>query len=324
MTMASRPAPPLLGYFEAVLAATLWGSSGIFAVHLFRMGVPPESVALLRPLVGLALLVAWSAWAAPTQLRPDLPALVVLGLGGGAAVGVFQLAYQLSTDAVGVPTTVALLYIAPAIVAAASGPLLGEWPTRRRVALVAVTLSGVWLSVLGARAVPTTFGSAGLAWGVLAGASYATYTLFGRFAAPRYGSARTVVYSTAGACAILAVVLPLVSDPLVWPATPAAWAVLLAFGGLTIALAQFLFFDALGRIEASRASVATAVEPAVAAVLATTLLAQGLAPVGWLGIALIVTGVVGVGLTTRGRDASRLRRPPDDRPPAGSGSPPSA
>jgi len=288
-----------LGYLEAVAAACLWGSSGIFAVHLFRLGVPPESVALLRPLVGLGLLAAWAAWIRPTALRTDLRGVIVLGLGGGTAVGLFQLAYQLSTDAVGVPTTVALLYLAPAIVVAASGPLLGEWPTRRRVALVAVTLTGVWLSVLGARTVTAQFGGHGLWWGALAGASYASYTLLGRVAAARYGSARTVLYSTAGACAILAVVLPAFSGPLVWPDTPAAWALLLAFGALTIALAQFLFFDALGRIEASRASTATAVEPAVAAVLATVLLAQGLEPAGWLGITLIVGGVVGVGVTGR-------------------------
>ena len=47
-----------LGYLEALCAACLWGSSGIFSVHLFRMGVPPESVALLRSVVGALVLVA--------------------------------------------------------------------------------------------------------------------------------------------------------------------------------------------------------------------------------------------------------------------------
>ena len=289
----------LLGYLEAVAAACLWGSSGIFAVHLFRMGVPPETVALLRPVVGVVFLVVFIALTTPATLRIDRRGLLILGLGGGTAVGVFQVAYQLSTDAVGVPTTVALLYLAPAIVAAASGPLLGEWPSRGRIALVALTLMGVWLSVLGADEVPAIFGSSGLAWGALAGASYATYTLFGRFATPLFGSARTVLYSTAGACVVLGVSLPLASGPLTLPSGFAAWLLLLAFGGLTIAVAQFLFFDALGRIEASGASIATAAEPAVAALLATTLLSQGLGPVGWSGIALVVAGVVGVGLTTR-------------------------
>ena len=285
-----------LGYFEALVAAVLWGSSGIFAVHLFRMGVPPESLALLRPLVGVSVLGVYLGLTNRDALRIDARGVLILGVGGGAGIAVFQLAYQLSTDAVGVPTTVALLYLAPAMVVAAAGPLLHEWPTRTRVALAALTLTGVWLSVLGADDISATFGTSGLGWGVLAGASYGAYTLFGRFAAPRYGSARTVFYGTIGACVILAVAVPLLSGPIVLPPSPRAWLLLVAFGVLTMAVAHFLFFDALARIEASRASIATSVEPATAAVLATTLLGQGLSAVGWMGITLVVAGVAGVGL----------------------------
>lgn len=298
----------LLGYFEAVAAACLWGSSGIFAVHLFRLGVTPESVAVLRPAVGVLFLFGGAALLRPRALLVDGRGLAVLALGGGTAIGIFQLAYQLSTDAVGVPSTVALLYLAPAFVTAASGPLLGEWPGRHRVALVVLTVSGVWLSVLGAEEVASTFGSTGLAWGALAGASYATYTVFGRWATPRYGSLTTVLYATAGACAVLVLVLPLLSLDVAPPTEPRPWLLLLAFGALTIAVAQLLFFDALGRIEASGASVATAAEPAVAAVLATVMLSQGLRPLGWVGVALIVAGVVGVGLE------ARPRRPPRGGP----------
>lgn len=299
MTSRAAHGGRLLGYFEAVTAASLWGSSGIFAVHLFRLGVPPETVALLRPLVGAALLFAGFALLDRSVLAIDARGVLILGLGGGAAVGVFQIAYLVSTDAVGVPTTVALLYMAPAIVTAAAGPVLGEWPTRRRVALVALTLAGVWLSVLGAADVQPAFGGGGLSWGVLAALSYATYTVFGRYFAPQFGAARTVLYSTLGACAVLGVVLPFTAEPLVAPSSLEAWVLLLAFGGLTITLAQFLFFDALRRIEASGASIATAAEPAVAAILASILLSQGLSPVGWAGITLVVAGVVGVGLSAR-------------------------
>lgn len=298
-----------LGYGEAVAAASLWGSSGIFATYLFRLGVPPESVALLRPVVGVAFVAAFLALRSPAALRTDVRGLLVLGVGGGLTIGVFQLSYQLSTDAVGVPSTVALLYLAPAVVAAASGPLLGEWPSAARVGLVIVTLAGVWLTVLGAEDVVPTFGTTGLVWGLLAGLSYGAYTLFGRYAAPRYGSARTVFYSTLGSCALLAVAVPAVSGPIVLPPSSTAWAILVAFGLLTIAAAHLLFFDALARVEASRVSIAASVEPAVAGVLATLLLAQGLSALGWTGIATVVAGVAGVGLT-RDRAVRGAARPP--------------
>jgi DME family drug/metabolite transporter len=209
------------------------------------------------------------------------------------------LAYQLSTDAVGVPTTVALLYLAPAVVVVAAGPLLGEWPTRSRAVLVVVTLAGVWLSVAGADEVPPAFGSARLAWGTLAGLSYAAYTLFGRFASTRYGPVPTVVYSTSGACVVLTVALLSTDGVIAMPRTAATWGLIVVFAATTIALAQFLFFDALARIEASRASLTTAIEPVVAATLATLFLDQGLRPVGWIGIVLVVAGVFGVGVTGR-------------------------
>ena len=47
-----------LGFTEALAAASLWGTSGIFSVVLFRDGVSPESVALVRPALGLAFLLA--------------------------------------------------------------------------------------------------------------------------------------------------------------------------------------------------------------------------------------------------------------------------
>jgi DME family drug/metabolite transporter len=266
-------------------------------VHLFRAGVPPESLALLRPVFGALILLAVFGVLRPASLRVSRRGLFVLALGGGVTVGLFQLAYQRSLDAVGVPTTVALLYLAPAFVVAAAGPLLGEWPTRSRVALVLVTLAGVWLSVLGADHVPAAFGSAGLAWGTLAGLSYAAYTLFGRFASAQYGAIPTVVYSTSGGCIMLTATLLATEGAIELPNTTAAWALIAIFGATTIALAQFLFFDALARIEASRASLSTAIEPVVAAILATLLLDQGLRTVGWVGIALVVTGVVGVGIT---------------------------
>jgi DME family drug/metabolite transporter len=288
-----------LGYAEALAAACLWGSSGVFAVHLFRSGVPPESVALLRPLLGGALLAGALAVVRPQGLRIDARGLLTVGLGGGAAVGLFQIAYQRSIDAAGVPVTVALLYLAPALVALSAGPLLGEWPSRGRLALVAMTILGVWLTVAGADRVESTFGPEGLAWGVSAGVSYAAYTLFGRWATPRFGSTASVVYSTAGACVVLAMALPVAFGPVTLPPTARAWSILVVFAALTITGAQLLFFDALGRIEASRASVAAAAEPVVAALLATTLLGQGLSALGWVGIALVVAGVAGVGLTAR-------------------------
>ena len=294
---------PALGVGEAVTAAALWGTSGIFSVHLFRMGVTPGAVALLRPLMALAVLVALVGVLRPRWLRIDRRGLLFLLTAGGAAAALFQISYQLSIDAVGVPSTVAMVFLAPALVVAAAGPLLGEWPTRRRVLLAALVAAGVWLSVLGADEVAASFGTTGIAWGLAAGVAYAGYTLVGRYASPRWGPAQTMIYSTAGSCVVLAGAVPAVTGPVALPGSGAAWAVLAAYAVVTITVAQLLFYDALARTEASRVSIAAAAEPVVAALLATLLLGQGLAPLGWAGLALVVAGVAGVSVRTRRRTA---------------------
>lgn len=293
----------VLGYLEVLAAASLWGSSGIFSVYLFREGMTPASVALLRPLVGLVFLLGLVAFRRPSALRPGARGLLFLGGVGGGLTAVFQLAYQMAIDQVGVPTTVALLYLAPALVVAVSGPLLGEWPTRRRVVLAAISVVGVWLTVLGARGVDVRLGPEGIAWGITAGAGYAGYTLFGRHASRRYGSFATVLWSTAGACAFLALALPPMGLAPDLPPSMSAWLLLMAFGLCTIALASFLFYDALGRIEAGRASISSTLEPVVAALLAGWLVDQRLTASGWVGLLLVVAGVAGAYASRRSAPA---------------------
>jgi DME family drug/metabolite transporter len=207
----------------------------------------------------------------------------------------FQLAYQFATEAMGVPATVGMLYLAPVMVMALSGPLLGERPGRCQVTLGVVAVVGVWLVVAGARGAEVTLNARGIAWGLANAAGYAGYTLFGRWAVPRFGSLATVMHSYWAACLILAVALPTVAGPgaFTLPTGGRGWALLVGYGLLTIAVAVLVFYDALRRIPAHRASVVATVEPVVAALLAGVLLGQHLVPAGWLGLALVVTGVAG-------------------------------
>src|SRR5262245_27225134 len=133
----------------------------------------------------------------------------------------------------------------------------------------------------------------GLAWGVLAGATYAGYTLFGRWSAPRYGPYPTLLHTTLGSCLLLALGLRIVGQDIVVPGDGEGWVILVVYSLLTLSLSSILYYDALGRIEAGRAAIGTTLEPVVAAVLATLLLDQGLEPQGWLGLAMVVGGVAG-------------------------------
>lgn len=295
----ARRREDLIGTAEVLGAATLWGTSGIFSVLLFRRGVGPVDVALFRPLAATAFLLLWAVVRDRRALWPGAGAAAILWGVGGGVTAVFQLAYQMSTDAVGVPATVGMLYLAPLMVMAAGGRILGERPGARQVVWGTVAVVGVWAVVGGARGAEVSLGPAGLAWGLATAAGYAGYTLFGRWGGRRWTPLTTVLHSYLGGSVILAVALPAAWGPVAWPGDPEAGALLVAYGLLTVAVAVVLFYDALRRIPAARASVTATVEPVVAATLAALLLDQHLTALGWGGLALVVAGVAGATLRRR-------------------------
>ena len=69
--------------------------------------------------------------------------------------------------------------------------------------------------------------------------------------------------------------------------------------------ANFLFFAAVRRIEAAPTAVAATIEPVIGAGLALLLFNQRLAPLGWIGLALVVGGVA----LTYAREERAAERP---------------
>ncbi|CAN5631216.1 DMT family transporter [soil metagenome] len=302
-----------VAYLQVLLAGTLWGTSGPFSVALFRVGIPATSVAVLRPAIGLLFLLAFLAFRGAGAFRLSArDALVLVGL-GGIVVGLFQLAYQLSTESVGVPATVALLYLAPAWVVGMSAIFLGERITAVRGGLALLSIGGVWLTVFGAQGVDVDLTLRGILWGCVTGVSYGTYTLFGKITGRTRGALVPLFWSTVGGTAALVAFLLVDGAPLVLPSDAYTWILALLFGLLTMAAAPLLLFSALRTLEAGRASIGTTIEPLVAAVLAVLLLGQTLAPVGWAGLAVLMLSVAGAyaaGSSSRDGKSTTTSAPP--------------
>ena len=75
------------------------------------------------------------------MFRVDRRGLVLVGLGGGALVALFEVAYQYGIAGAGVAGAAALLYTAPVLVALLARPLLGEALTPLRLLLAVVGLA---------------------------------------------------------------------------------------------------------------------------------------------------------------------------------------
>ena len=147
---------------------------------------------------------------------------------------------------------------------------------------MAVAVAGVALVAQagggGGRATPAALG-----WGLTAGASYATYYLFGKWVLHRYAPVT-----------IFAVVLPLGALGLLpfvefAPKDPAVWGWLAALGLVSTYLAYLIYYTGLRTTEAERAVLVATVEPVVAAALAAAAFGERLGWIGWGGAALILT-----------------------------------
>lgn len=274
----------------------MWGTTGPLSTALYRAGEAITGIGFWRLVVGLAGFFVYGAFR-PQLFRIDRKAWLLVGLGGGALVALFEVAYQFGIAGTGVAGAAALLYFAPVLVAVLAKPLLGEKLTVLRVVLALIVMVGATFTVrggshgAGTAGIPLPSLLQGVAGGLLAMLSYAGTTLLARYAVPRYGALQVLFLEIVGGIVVLGLVLPLAGYAPQPPHTVGAWTYVLLLSLGTVLAANFLFFAAVRRIDAAPSAVAATIEPVVATLLALVLFNQRLTAAGWLGLIMVVGGV---------------------------------
>ena len=286
----------LAGYLFALAAGAIWGTTGPLSTALYRAGEAITGIGFWRLVIGLLGFVVYGLFR-PQLFRIGRKAWLLVGLGGGALVALFEVAYQFGIAGTGVAGAAALLYIAPVLVAILAKPLLGEKLTALRVVLALVVMAGAALTVqggshgAGATAIPLPSLIQGVAGGLLAMLSFAGTTLLARYAVPRYGATQVLFLEILGGIVVLGIVLPPAGHTPLPPHTMGAWMYVLLLSLGSVLAANFFFFAAVRRIDAALTSVAATIEPVVGALLALLLFRQHLSLSGWLGLTMVVGGV---------------------------------
>jgi len=301
MTATTPPtaqrASRLAGYLFALAAGAIWGTTGPLSTALYHAGEAITGIGFWRLVIGLLGFLVYGLLQ-PQLFRIERRAWLLVGLGGGALVALFEVAYQFGIAGAGVAGAAALLYVAPVLVAILAKPLLGEKLTALRVALAVVVMAGAALTVQGGShgagggtAIPLPSLIQGVAGGLLAMLSFAGTTLLARYAVPRYGAMQVLFLEILGGIVVLAIVLPLAGHPPLPPHTVGAWVYVLLLSLGSVLAANFFFFAAVQRIDAALTSVAATIEPVVGTLLALLLFKQQLSLLGWLGLTMVVGGV---------------------------------
>ncbi len=185
--------------------------------------VPSLEVAWFRYAVNLLFAVVvlqpWRHWSDYATRRPWLQVWRGLFLLGSTVFNFFALRY------LPLAVTGSILFAGPLLATALAGPVLGEWPGRRRWAAVTVGFIGVLVVV---RPEPASFNPAAL-YSVAAAFCYAGYSLSTRVLSATNSPAGMLIYAAALATVVLTPALPPI-----W-VTPPTWQVAAALVGTGIA-----------------------------------------------------------------------------------------
>jgi drug/metabolite transporter (DMT)-like permease len=276
-------------------AGLLFGLLAVLARTAATTGLAPGQVATVRFGVG-ALLTLGLFRLRPGSWRPVNRALLVTrGVLGGLAAFLYFVALSL------IPAGQATLLnnTFPVIAVGISYFTLHERPTLHLLVALALTSAGVFL-VLGGGQAEFSPG-----WGQLVGIASA---FLGAGAVTSIRALRATdnaptifLFFTVGG---LLVSLPFALGP--WTTAPGPWAAALG-AGLVSFLAQMAMTEAYGDLTVAEAAVWQQLTPVASYLWAWTLLQERLSPVGALGVALGILGVI-YGSVLGAQAPARVRR----------------
>jgi DME family drug/metabolite transporter len=279
-----------------VLLASLCFATTGTAQALGPDGIDPAAVGAARVAFGGALLVAVALLVRRSGRRRRWARGPVLA--GAAGVALYQVSFFAAVADTGVAVgTIVALGSAPTLAGAIEWALHRRRPEARWAGATALACAGVALLALaGGGAAGISLPGVGLA--VIAGASYATYTLSAKRLLDDGHPPESVMAAAFGLGAIALLPVLILSGP-GWLGSAGGLALALFLGVVPTALAYVLFARGLRRIEASEAATLTLAEPLTAAVLGVAVLGEQVGGAGAAGAALVLAGLLALAIRPR-------------------------
>jgi drug/metabolite transporter (DMT)-like permease len=278
------------GYLAVLLATACWGTSGIWVQFIVdTSGISALALAFWRDFATFVVLLLGLRLLHPASLKVNHRDLKwLIGLGGG--LGVFHVFWNLGVLLNGAPVATVQQAAMPAVVAIAASLIWSEPLTGRKTVAIILTFVGTVLvsgvDVLGEADI--TLG--GFLIGLGIPLSYAAWNLFGKRVRGDYNPVTTLTYGFGFGALVLFPFQFFTPQP--WPVSAET---LLWFAGL-ISVATILAFSlytfALGRLQASVASILAMAEIPIVAVYAYFLLDDRMSLDQVIGAALVIAGVL--------------------------------
>lgn len=268
-----------------ILAGICFGTTGT-AQALGPKGVSPLAVGSARLIVDSLLLYLFHRSATKSLAKISRRDLWVSAIG----VALYQITFFSAVKSTGVAIgTVTALGSAPALTGVVAYLINREKPTKRWfIATVITTLGIVALSTSKGL---SHFNFRGFLLAIGAGASYSIFAVASKRALTNGVSITDAMFRIFALGAILSTPLLFIGN-LHWLTTPRGLLMIFWLGLVPTALAYIAYAYGLEKVRASTASTLILVEPATATLLAAIVLGEAINTRGWLGILIVIIGLV--------------------------------
>ena len=272
---------------QVLFASILFGTTGT-AQALGPGGLAPAGVGAARILVGGGLLVVVAILVKGLQSLVRLPRRPVVIAAG--AVATYQLSFFAAVADTGVAVgTIVALGSAPALAGAIEWAVEGRAPERSWAMATALACAGVaMLAMAGADA---SISLPGILLALVAGASYAGYTLAAKRMLTDGHATETVMAGAFGLGAVLLLPVLFITGA-GWLAQPGGAALALFLGVVPTAAAYLVFARGLRHLSGAETATLTLAEPLTAALLGVIVLSERMSTPAALGAVLILGGLL--------------------------------
>ncbi len=284
------------GVVEVLAAAVLFGTTGT-AASFAPPGAGSVGIGSARLVVGGLGLFAALPFLGGRRGRAATLLRSPVGVLAGLMTAMYQLCFFAGVSLAGVALgTLVTIGAGPVLVGLISWRALGERPARAWWASTAICVAGLALLTIAGRG-QAGASPGGLGFALGAALAYAAFTVATKRlihgGAPP-SEAMAAAYSL-GAVVLLPVLL---ASGVAWIATPGGLAVALWLGLATTTVAYVLFGRGLRLLPAGPVATLVLAEPLVATALGVVVLGERLGSAGWLGAALVASGLLLQGLAS--------------------------
>jgi len=273
-------------------AGVCWATTGLFSTLLFNEGIDPISVASTRSALAAVIFLVYLLVFHPKLLVVNKKQLVMLALGGSVGITLFNIFYMNAINAAGMSTAVVLLYTSPVFAVILSRIFLKEPLTTKKVIALIIAISGILLVVEAYELHNLLDNPLAILVGLGAGLSFGTLSVLGKYLTGTGNRLTASFYLLFTGSLFLSLIHP----PWIGLAeirySPS---LLLALGALVIIstlAAHSLYIAGLSYLEAGKASIAVAIEPVAAILLAFFFLDERLVTIQYIGVALVLSAVI--------------------------------